>query len=61
MKFSNILICLVCLVFLSGCGHNAVVHSKGWGVDISWNGDSFIPNLRIGYWDVSSAIVRENA
>ena len=61
MKFSKILICLVYLMFLCGCGSNAVVHSKGWGIDISWTGDSFIPNLRIGYWDVSTAIIRENA
>ena len=53
--------CLVSVLFLAGCGHNVATHSKGWGVDLSWNPDSIIPNVRVGYWDVSYAMVRENA
>ena len=33
---------------------------KAGGIDISWNQDSFVPNLRLGYWDVSYAMVKEN-
>ena len=47
-------------LFMCGCGHNAVVASKGYGIDISWTGESYIPNLRLGYWDSTSAVVKEN-
>ena len=55
------LIFVVFILFLTGCSHNTVVHSKGWGIDISWSGDSFIPCVRIGYWDVSAVFIKENA
>jgi len=47
-------------IFLSGCGHNVATHSKGWGIEFSWRQDSFVPDLRLGYWDVSCAMVKEN-
>ena len=48
------------VLFMCSCGHNAVVASKGWGIDISWTGESYIPNFRLGYWDSTSAVVKEN-
>ena len=58
-----------CLVFIigylvllvAGCGHNLATQSKGWGVDVTWNPDAIMPSLRLGYWDVSYAMVKENA
>lgn len=29
-------------------------------MDISWDGSSYIPNLRLGQWDVTNAVVKEN-
>lgn len=58
-----ILFCIggVCLTaILTSCGHNVVTHSRGVGVDISWDGSSYIPNLRLGQWDVTNAVVKEN-
>lgn len=45
---------------LTSCGHNVVTHSRGVGMDISWDGSSYIPNLRLGQWDVTNAVVKEN-
>lgn len=60
MKFVSLFLCTLSILLLTGCGHNVATHSKGWGIDISWNQDSFVPNLRLGYWDVSYAMVKEN-
>lgn len=54
-----------CLVFvimctLFGCGHSVQSNSKGIGIDLSWTGESYIPNVRVGYWDASTAVVRGN-
>lgn len=58
---NRFMIVLLGLVLLSsGCGHNMALQSKGWGADFSWNPDSMVPNLRLGYWDVTSVAVREN-
>ena len=63
-KFINTIfiieIVLFYTLFMCGCGHNAVIASKGWGIDISWTGESYIPNFRLGYWDSTSAVVKEN-
>ena len=45
---------------LTSCGHNVVTHNRGVGMDISWDGSSYIPNLRLGQWDVTNAVVKEN-
>lgn len=45
---------------LSSCGHNVVTHSRGIGMDVSWDGSSYIPNFRLGQWDVTNAVVKEN-
>lgn len=45
---------------LTSCGHNVVTHSRGIGMDVSWDGSSYIPNFRLGQWDVTNAVVKEN-
>lgn len=59
MKFISVFLCTLSIFLLSGCGHNIVTHSKGWGIELSWQQDSLIPNLRLGYWDVSYAMVKK--
>lgn len=51
---------LILAVTLSSCGHNVVTHSRGIGMDVSWDGSSYIPNFRLGQWDVTNAVVKEN-
>ena len=55
-----IIVATVLSMMLSGCGHNVVTHNRGIGIDISWDGSSYIPNLRLGQWDVTNAVVKEN-
>ena len=47
-------------ILLSGCGHNVVTNSRGTGVEIAWDGSSYIPTLRLGQWDVTNVVVKEN-
>ena len=58
-KYLVLIICFASML-LVGCGHNVVTQSKGWGIDISWSSDSYVPNMRLGYWDVTYLMVREN-
>ena len=51
---------LIMTLILFGCGHSVQSNSKGIGVDLSWTGESYIPNLRLGYWDASTAVIRGN-
>ena len=60
MKFVSLFLCTLSILLLSGCGHNTAMHSKGYGIDISWQQDAFIPNVKVGYWDDSFAMVKEN-
>ena len=60
MKFISVFLYTLSIFLLSGCGHNVATHSKGWGIDLSWQQDSIIQNLRLGYWDVSYVMVKEN-
>lgn len=45
---------------LAGCGHSVVTHSKGMGIDLAWDGGNYIPSVRLGQWDVTNAVVKEN-
>ena len=62
--FSSIIVLVLVAMILgslvTGCGHNVVTHSRGIGIDVSWDGSSYIPNLRLGQWDVTNAVVKEN-
>lgn len=48
------------LALVTGCGHNVVTNSRGTGVEIAWDGSSYIPTIRLGQWDVTSVVVKEN-
>lgn len=48
------------LTLVTGCGHNVVTNSRGTGVEIAWDGSSYIPTIRLGQWDVTSVVVKEN-
>lgn len=54
------LFCVGFTAILTSCGHNVVTHSRGIGMDVSWDGSSYIPNFRLGQWDVTNAVVKEN-
>lgn len=58
-KYLVLIICFASML-LVGCGHNVATQSKGWGIDISWSSDSYVPNMRLGYWDITYLMVREN-
>ena len=50
----------VLLTLVIGCGHNIVSNSRGTGVEIAWDGSSYIPTFRLGQWDVTNVVVKEN-
>ena len=50
----------VLLTLVIGCGHNFVSNSRGTGVEIAWDGSSYIPTFRLGQWDVTNVVVKEN-
>lgn len=54
---------LACLlvVLLSGCGHNIATASKGVGLRMAWTPDTIMPEVNLGYFEVGSALIRENA
>lgn len=63
-KWQKIMLCLLLVIgafLLTGCGHNIASQSKGIGIDVSWNGSNYVPNVRLGYWDDTTAVVRGNA
>lgn len=61
MKKLIIVAAVIAAVGLTGCGHNMAVASKGIGVRLAWLPDSIMPELNLGYFEVGSALVRENA
>ena len=56
-----IVVAIVIALMISSCGHNMVTQSKGIGIDVSWTGENYVPNIKLGYWDETSAAVRGNA
>ena len=56
-----IIAAIVIALMITSCGHNMVTQSKGIGIDISWTGENYVPNVKLGYWDETSAAVRGNA
>lgn len=47
-------------LLVTACGHNIATQTKGIGIDVSWTGNSYVPNLKLGYWDDNNAVVRGN-
>lgn len=52
---------VVSSTLMVGCGHNFGVNSKGVGFRAAWNPDSIMPEVSLGYYEVGSIAVRENA
>lgn len=46
---------------MCGCGHNIAVANKGIGARFAWTPDSMMPEINIGYYEVATGIVKENA
>ena len=62
MKKLLIVVTAFCTVTgLTGCGHNMAVASKGVGLRLAWTPETIMPELNMGYFEVGSALVRENA
>lgn len=61
MKKLVVVAAVAAVVGLTGCGHNMAVASKGVGARIAWTPDTIMPELNLGYFEVGSALVRENA
>lgn len=60
MRYSRVFLLCLLLTLVTGCGHNVVSNSRGTGVEITWDGSSYIPSLRLGQWDVTNVVVKEN-
>ena len=56
---------LISLIFLSfwiiGCSHTINSYSKGVGVEVTWNPDSFVPSGRVGFFEFLFSMTRENS
>lgn len=62
MKKTILIVAVIILALMvTSCGHNMVTQSKGIGIDVSWTGENYVPNIKLGYWDETSAAVRGNA
>lgn len=56
-----IIAAVIAVVGLTGCGHNMAVASKGVGLRLAWTPETIMPELNLGYFEVGSALIRENA
>ena len=59
-KFWNSLLIAFTVILVTSCGHNVVTHSRGIGMDLSWDSSNYIPSFRIGSWDVTNTVIKEN-
>lgn len=59
--FKKIIFSAVLALILTGCGHTVSSYSKGLGVDVSWNPDSFVPSVRAGFYEFLFTANKENA
>lgn len=51
----------IVIVLLTGCGHNAVVHSKGLGVETTMNPETFTFGVCIRYGEITTIAVKEKS
>lgn len=55
------LVSIVCMaLMLCSCGHNVVTVSKGIGLNFSWDGTNYVPNVKFGQWDQITYVPRGN-
>lgn len=60
MKIVKITLVTLITFMLCSCGHNVVTVSKGLGLNLSWDGANYIPNVKLGNWDVITYVPRGN-
>lgn len=51
----------IVIVLLTGCGHNAVVHSKGLGVETTMNPETFTFGVCVRYGEITTIAVKEKS
>ena len=49
------------MLVLTGCASNIAVLSKGVGLQMTWQPDTLIPQINVGYYENSTAIIKNNA
>lgn len=59
--FKKILLSIGLTLILTGCGHNINSYSKGLGLEVSWNPDSFVPSGRVGFYEFLFTMNKENS
>lgn len=52
---------LFLVLVICGCSHTINSYSKGVGVEVTWNPDSFVPSGRVGFFEFLFSMTRENA
>ena len=62
MKIAYTLAAIVLIaLFLSGCAHNVVVHSKGLGVETTLNPETFTFGVCVRYGDITTIAIKEKS
>ena len=56
-----VIIALAAVAMLAGCGHNAVVHSNGLGVETTMNPETFTFGVCVRYGEITTIAVKEKA
>lgn len=56
-----VIIALAAVAMLAGCGHNAVVHSKGLGVETTMNPETFTFGVCVRYGEITTIAVKEKS
>ena len=51
----------ITMLVLTGCASNIAVLSKGVGLQMTWQPDTLIPQINVGYYENSTAIIKNNA
>lgn len=60
MIFAMCFCCGFLTLMLCSCGHNVVTVSKGIGMNLSWDGANYVPNVKFGQWDQITYVPRGN-
>ena len=55
------IIAFATIAMLAGCGHNAVVHSKGLGVETTLNPETFTFGVCVRYGDITTIAIKEKS
>ena len=61
MKRIIFVVVMVSVLMMNGCSHTINSYSKGVGVEVTWNPDSFVPSGRVGFFEFLFSMTRENA